>query len=424
MRVGKILSIALENLKQRKLRTTLTTLGVVIGIAAIIGLAALGEGFRLEVKQRMEAGFELHVLIIFPGSITAGLGQPFSPTDVSNVRGVENVSLVTPMITLPTAKVNKTNGERIGAFTVGAINFTEMQAMLPERFKLADGIFPTADENDTIVFGYRAATHNGTAVVDIGETVNLTMKIETGGNRMTINKTVRVAAILQEGGTAGITNFDYWAFIPTRTAVQMLGGEERYQMILVRVSDPKVSEQVGDAIEGKFDPYTISILVPSTFMQQVDSILNLLQVFLMAIASISLLVAGIGIMNIMTVSVMERTREVGILKAIGAKSRTVLSMFLAEATLIGVAGGFIGIFTGYGLSYAVANVLSRVMQPEQQSDTLFSTPGRKPLTISPVFTPEWTIAAFVFAIVICIIFGLYPARKAAKLDPVKALHYE
>jgi len=423
MKASKIMSIASENLKQRKLRTALTTLGVVIGITAIIGLAALGEGFRLEVKQRMETGFELNVLIVFPGSVTAGLGQPFGPKDVQKIQGISNVSLVTPMVTLPAAKVFTNESERIGAFTVGAVNFTEIQTMFPERFRIAAGDFPSSEDNDTIVFGYKAATRNGTAVVSIGENVTLTMNLTINGYPVTVNRTLRVAAILQEGGTSGITNFDYWAFIPTNTAIQILHGEY-YQIILVQVSDPKVSEQVAKDIEGKFDPYTISILVPSTFMQQVDNILSLLQIFLMSIGAISLLVAGIGIMNIMTVSVMERTREVGILKAIGAKSQTVLSMFLAEATLIGVAGGFIGIFSGYGLSYAMAYLLSIFIQPQQQQNTLFSAPGRKPLTISPIFTPEWTVAAFVFAIVICIIFGLYPARKAAKLDPVKALHYE
>jgi putative ABC transport system permease protein len=423
LRTKKILSIAFQNLKQRKLRTTLTTLGVVIGITTIIALASLGEGLRSEVKARMESGFELNVLIVFPGSITAGLGQPFRPSDVSNIQSVDNVSLVTPMVTLPSARVFKNDGERIGAFTVGAINFTEMQKMLPQRFQLIDGAFPAAGDDDTIVFGYKSDTRNGTIVANVGQNVTMNIKITYNNQEFVINRTLRVAAVLQEGGTSGITDFDYWAFIPTETAVQILHGEY-YQIILVQVNDPKVSEDVARAVEGKFEQFAISVLVPSTFMQQVDNILSLLQIFLMAVASISLLVAGIGIMNIMTVSVMERTREVGILKAIGAKSRTVLSMFLAEAVWIGAVGGTIGLFTGYGLSYVLASLISKFVQPQQQQNTLFATPGRQPLTIHPIFTPEWTIAAFAFAILICIIFGLYPARKASKLNPVEALRYE
>jgi putative ABC transport system permease protein len=158
-------------------------------------------------------------------------------------------------------------------------------------------------------------------------------------------------------------------------------------------------------------------------MQQVDNVLNLVQIFLLAVASISLLVAGIGIMNIMTVSVMERTREIGILKAIGAKSKTILTMFLTEAAVVGIAGGLIGIFMGYGASYGLASLLSHFIQPQQQ-DTLFSTPERQALSISPIFTPQWTVVAFMFAVTVCVAFGLYPARKASKLNPVEALHYE
>jgi putative ABC transport system permease protein len=430
MRVKKTMSMALDALRQRKLRTTLTTLGVVIGITMIIALASLGEGFRYEVKHRMEAGFELNVLIVFPGSVAAGFGQPFSPTDVARIRNITNVNLVTPMITLPSAKVNKSDGGQIGAFTVGAVNFTEMQQMLPERFRIAWGSFPSSEDNDTIVLGYKAGTRNGTAVVSIGENVSLTMKVETRNPltnatiEYTLNKTLRVAGLLHEGGTPGITNFDYWAFIPMNTAVQILG-EEYYQIILVQVSDLEISEQTAKDVEDTFEnPYAISVLVPSTFTRQVDNILNLLQIFLMAVASISLLVAGIGIMNIMTVSVMERTREVGILKAIGARSRTVLILFLAEAILIGAVGGMIGLLTGYGLSHVLAYMLSSFIRSQQQDGTLFQTPERQALQINPIFTPEWTIAAFIFAIVICVVFGLYPARKASKMNPVEALRYE
>ena len=115
-------------------------------------------------------------------------------------------------------------------------------------------------------------------------------------------------------------------------------------------------------------------------------------------------------MNIMTVSVMERIREIGTLKAIGAKSRTVRAIFLAEATLIGVMGGLVGVFVGYGLSHVLAYALSGFMQPQQQ-DTGFQPHDAQRMTINPAFSPEWTIIALIFAIVIFIIFGLYPARK-------------
>jgi len=421
MKLTKIVAMASENLKQRKLRTSLTTLGVVIGITTIIALASLGEGFRLDVKQRMEQGFELNVLIIFPGSFMAGLGPGFNQADVDTIKMVDNVTLVTPLVTMPTAEIYNVNDTKLSAFTVGGINFTEMREMLPQRFKLMQGDFPSADENASIVLGYKASILNDTVVAEIGDNVTLVLKNRYG--MVIYNPTFKVAGILEKGGTSGITNFDYWAFIPAETALQM-PGVEGYQIILARVSDPEYSEQVAKGIESKFSEYSVTVFVPSSLMRQVDNILNIIQLFLMAIASISLLVAGVGIMNIMTVAVMERTREIGIMKAVGAKSRTILSMFLAEAVLIGIVGGLIGVLTGYGLSFALANVLSTIIQSSQQTASVVQTSQTERMTINPVFSIEWTIIAFVFAIIVCIIFGLYPARKAAKLNPVEALRYE
>lgn len=424
MRTSKIFALAWENLAQRKLRTSLTTLGVVIGITAIIGIASLGEGFRFEIKERMQQGFELDVLIVIPGSFTAALRQPFTREEVESVRNVSDVKLVAPLITLPQAKINTTEGKKVNALTVGAVNFSEITQMVYERFVPIHGEIPEDNENDTIVLGYKASFLNETTQVKVNE--NVTMQIEiripTPPYTLTINKTLRVAAVLRKSGTPGITNFDYWAFIPLNTAIELLG-EEAYNIILVKVSDIERSEQVAEEIENVFDnPYSISILVPIAFMRQVDRILNIVQLFLITIASISLLVAGVGIMNIMTVSVMERTREIGILKAIGAKSRTVLAMFLTEALLIGVMGGLIGIFTGYGISFGLAYALSGFIQPQQ--DTVFQSPETQSLVINPIFSLQWTTIAFAFSVIICIIFGLYPARKAAKLNPVEALRYE
>jgi putative ABC transport system permease protein len=423
VKTSKIFGMAWENLKKRKLRTSLTTLGVVIGITTIIGLASLGEGLRYSVNQRFQQGFELDVLIVIPGSFIAGYrGFGFNPNDVANITTIQNVTLVTPMITLPTATVNKTTADQegLGSFTVGAINFTQMQEMLPQRFRLlAGGHFPNATETDGVVLGYRAATVNSTAIVSVGDNVTLHVQVPY---HPPYAKNYTITGILAEGGTSGLTNFDYWAFIPLKTAEDEIGVGENYQIILVKVTDSKTSEEVGNAIQAKLGR-SVTVFVPSSLVHQVDNILNIITIFLLAVASISLIVAGVGIMNIMTVSVMERTREIGILKAIGARSRTVLSMFLTETMLIGIMGGIIGIATGYGLSYVLAFGVSGIVQSSQEA-TSVQTPGTQPLSISPVFSPEWTVIAFVFAIAVCVIFGLYPARKAAKLDPVQALRYE
>jgi putative ABC transport system permease protein len=409
--------ISWDNLRKRKLRTSLTTLGVIIGITTIIGLASLGQGLRSAVNQRFQQGFELDNLIVIPGSFEAGLrGSGFTPSDVASIETVPNVTLVVPMITLPTAQLNKTaNHEKLGAFTVGAINFTEMQEMLPQRFRLQPGgHFPNSTESHGIVLGYQAARLNNTVIANVGDNVTLQMS--------SYNETYTITGVLAEGGTSALTDFDYWAFIPLKTAENITGIGETYQIILVKVDESKNAASVANAIENKFSPYSISVFVPSSLVDQVNNILNLITIFLLAVASISLIVAGVGIMNIMTVSVMERTREIGIMKAIGARSRTVLSMFLTETMLIGIIGGLIGILMGYGLSYALAFGVTGLVQSSQQSG--LQGPGSQSISITPVFSLEWTVIALVFSIGVCLIFGLYPARKAAKLDPVQALRYE
>jgi putative ABC transport system permease protein len=425
MRPRRMFGMAWDNLKKRKLRTSLTTLGVVIGIATIIGLASLGEGLRSSVNQRFQQGFELDNLIVIPGSFVAGLrGGGFKPGDVANIKTVGNVTLVTPMITLPTAQVNKTtNHEKLGAFTVGAINFTEMQEMLPQRFRLqSGGHFPNSTEAHDMILGYQAARLNNTVIASAGDNVTLQMLVGTAEGSFAYSEIYTITGVLDEGGTSGLTNFDYWAFIPLKTAENITGIGENYQIILVKIKDSKNAAHVANAIESKFSPYSISVFVPSSLVDQVNNILNLITIFLLAVASISLIVAGVGIMNIMTVSVMERTREIGIMKAIGARSRTVLSIFLTETMLVGIIGGLVGILTGYGLSYALAFGLSGYVQSSQQSG--LQAPGTQSLSITPIFSPEWTVIALVFSISVCLIFGLYPARKAAKLDPVQALRYE
>jgi len=419
-----MLSMAWMNLKQRKLRTSLTTLGVVIGIMTILAVASLGEGFRGEIKQRMEQGFELNVLIVFPGSFTAGLREGFSQKDIEYIKNVTGVSLATPLITIPlTEEVKLCNetGAKLGAFTVGAVNFTEMREILPQRFILTKGDFPRENERGKIVLGYKASVVNETIVADVGE--NVTLSMPAPPTMSTSNFNFTVSGVLARGGTSGITNFDYWAFISIEDALNMITKKDKpYQIILVKVSNVQDADRIAKEIEKHFGPYSVTVFVPTAFTRQVNNILSLVQMFLIAIGSISLIVAGVGIMNIMTVAVMERTREIGILKAVGAKNRTVLGMFLTEALLVGIIGGLIGEFTGCLFSYGLAQILNNFLQPNETK--LLEGPETQSIKLTPALSSTWMIIAFMFAIIICIIFGLYPARKASKLNPVEALRYE
>ncbi|MCS7115032.1 MAG: FtsX-like permease family protein [Nitrososphaerota archaeon] len=432
MRLSRIFAVAWENMKQRRLRASLTTLGVVIGITAIIGLASLGEGFRMEIRNRMQTGFELDNLTVIPGSLFAGLARErFFDYDVENISKIPGVKIATPVMQIGNVTLYNSRGEEVKAFVAVAVNFTEFAQVFPDRFEFESGGLPSEEENNTIIIGYKVnyPTENRTepfAVANDNITLTLGRLRESPPplppRYETLNYTFTVAGTLQRRGTPGITNFDYWIFIPLKAAREIYATEQS-DLIFVKVNDPEDSERIADQIESLFPPYKVTILVPLTFIRQVDNVLNLVQLFLMAIASISLLVAGIGIMNIMTVSVMERTREIGILKAIGAKNRTVLAMFLSEAILIGVIGSLIGVFAGYGFSYALSYMLSSFMNPQRQGGVL-QAPETQRLRINPAFSLEWTIIAFVFGLIVCIIFGLYPARKAAKLNPVDALRYE
>jgi len=424
MRRKQILAMAWANMKQRRLRTSLTTLGVVIGITAVIALSSLGEGFRVTVKQRMEQGFELDSLTVIPGSLFAGLSrQRFTDENVRNISQISGVEVATQVMQIGNVTLHKGDNE-VQAFVATAVNFTEFVQVFPDRFvfESVDGS-PDQWKNNTIVIGYKVNHPNETETpfATAGDNITMTF-MKSLYVRETQNFTV--AGTLQKRGTPGLTNFDYWVFIPLDTAREIYGPPYESDLIFVKILNPNDSDAISNDIEALFPPYRISILAPMTFIRQVDYILSLIQLFLTSVASISLLVAGIGIMNITTVSVMERTREIGIMKAIGAKSTTVLTIFLAETALIGLLGGLIGVPTGYGLSYLLSYIVSRFTIGQGQG-TMFQTPETQQHTaITPIFSPTWAVGAILFGIIICVLFGLYPARKAAKLDPVKALRYE
>lgn len=424
MRWRSIITMAWQSMKQRRFRTSLTTLGVVIGITAIIGLASLGEGFRVTISNQMEQGFELNVLTVMSGGLLTGVPSTFEDADVRNISRYDGVVLVTPLIQKSFVKLFNDEKNATPLVMLG-VNFTEFWTVYPDRLSFENGSLHQPAKNDTMIIGYNVQHPAENEIFAYpGQNITAQMTLERVPPRIE-NFTFNVAGTLGKSGAAGFINFDDAVFIPIET-MRELYRTNYSDMIFVRLADPNYSDSVAENIRDRFGGAgEVRVLVPAAFMAQVETILNMVQIFLIAIASIALLVAGLGIMNIMTVSVMERTREIGILKAIGAKSRTVLTMFLAEATLIGLIGGLLGIPLGYGVAQVMGQFLFRFSgQITPRRSIITGTENQFITTVTPILPWQWAVGAIVFAVGVSVIFGWYPARKAAKLNPVEALRYE
>ena len=398
-------SIAFEGLRANKMRSLLTMLGIIIGVAAVIAMVSIGLGVRDKVQKSI-ASLGSNLLIVSPGStapsgvrVAAGGTTTLTYDDSQAIaREISGVSFVAPQV------------QRQYQAVFGGNNWiTSMQGITPDymtvrNFDLSDGSFITLQQLEA---RERVAVL-GKTVVD-----NLFGGISPIGQVIRINKsTFRVIGVLAtKGQSAGGQDQDDMILVPLKTAQERMMGINYVQSISVQAESAAVIDQVLADITtllqsrhrlqpGEANDFSVRNLTAlmATATETTDTITLLLG----NTAAISLLVGGIGIMNIMLVSVTERTREIGVRKALGAKFSDILMQFLIEAIVIGVTGGLIGILLGAGASYAISSIFG------------WST------VIS-----GFTIAlAFGFSVLIGVVFGLYPARKAAKLDPIDALRYE
>jgi putative ABC transport system permease protein len=232
--------------------------------------------------------------------------------------------------------------------------------------------------------------------------------------------TGKVTAVIKEIGGFGIGGpSDSNVYIPVSQAQSFFATDECDTIIVkLKDSDKATIDTVTEAINDAFDEQ-VSVISSTAVLNLISSIFSIIQLFLGGIAAISLLVAGIGIMNIMIVSLMERTREIGILKALGMKGRTVLFVFLCESVIIGLIGAAIGIAAGWVLANVVAIVFrgGGIFMGNQAE-------GFGRMTITPVLTPIVFLGALAFGVGVSIVFAIYPAWRASKLKPVEALRYE
>jgi putative ABC transport system permease protein len=429
MKASDILSYSFSAIRLRKLRAGLTTLGVVIGIAAIVALLSITQGLQETITLQLQRGFATNTLIVsagggvvFGGGDAAGSGFKLFVNDTQTINKLENVELSVAIIQR-TGSIQFAAGAR--NVTIVGVDFDSYASIYPTTFVAEKGgVIPDNPTNEMVVVGKRVSDpwKNGTILCNVNDTAEITWLNAAARPPKPENYTGSVAAVLQEIGGFSISGpSDYNVYIPLSKA-QSFFGTDQCNMIIVRLTndDKTTIDNASKAIKAVFGDQ-VSVMSATAVLNTLSSVFSVIELFLSGIAAISLLVAGIGIMNIMIVSLMERTREIGILKALGMKSHTVLLIFLGESVIIGLLGAIIGVASGWGLANVVAIALGgggRLRNQVPQTGS-FGT-----MAINPVLTPTVTLLALVFGIGVSVIFAIYPAWRASKLKPVEALRYE
>jgi putative ABC transport system permease protein len=402
MNVREAFILALEMLAANRIRTALTMLGVVIGVTAIILLVSLGEGATAYITREL-TGLGTNLLIITPGKTQTSGG--FHPPIASTVRKLtfddavalrRRASLLTDAVplVLGTGKIRYQGNSRD----------TNIIGVTPE-FQRVRNLYVEIGQfvSDEDVEGRRR-------VVVLGRTVKRELFGEENplGRFVTLaDSRYRVVGIMERKGVSLGFDIDDLVFIPVKSAQDLFDTDRLFE-ILASVRSPddidRAIQQVKDMLtrrHGNREDFTITS--QGAMLSAFTTILKILTAALAGIAGISLLVGGIGIMNIMLVSVRERTREIGIRKAVGARRRDILGQFLLESVVLSTLGGLLGILAGLGGSKALS---------------LFFTYLPTKVSLWAVFT------AFGFSVAVGVFFGVYPARRAALLDPIQALRYE
>jgi putative ABC transport system permease protein len=440
MKARDIFSYSFSAIKLRKLRASLTILGVVIGIAAIVALLSITQGMTYTIQNQLSQGLATDTLIVTPGSSGGlggggggfggggngnGIGSAGAPSSnfvlYANYTNGINSSL-SPSIQSAFAVITQggyienASGAARAVNTITGVDFAAYANAYGTTFRAAQGAIPFDASDDEIVVGARVADPrlNGTTFVTAGNTVklswvNFTSQLTSVNESMTGN----VTAVLERiGGFSFVGPSDTGVYIPLQTAERFFGTDQASMIIVKLVNSDNATAAAAERALNTYFQNQVTIISPSAVIGLLTTIINILGLFVAGIAAISLLVAGIGIMNIMIVSLIERTREIGILKALGMKSRTVLGIFLGESLIIGIIGGVLGIIAGWALGRVVAVIVER----------MFSVGSG--LTLTPILTPLVVFGALAFGIGVSVIFALYPAWRASKLKPVDALRYE
>ena len=408
MNIGQAIREALESVSTNKLRAALTILGIVIGVAAVIAMLAVGAGAQDTILGSI-SGIGTNLLFVFQGNLQQDVRneQPITMADVTALRDelqAPHIQDVAPVV----------NGV-VSASYSGETTSPELFGVTPEfelvrNYSLIEGSFITDDN----VNGLASVALLGPEVADklFGR-----RELITGETIRIEGQPFRVIGILAPKGGGSFGSQDNVILVPITTARVRLLDRERdhidvaYIQAINAESVPIASEEISQILRirhrTKLGEDDFTVFTQEDILSVAGTITNVLTIFLGGIAAISLLVGGIGIMNIMLVSVTERTKEIGLRKAVGATKSDILIQFLTESSLLSLIGGIIGIIFGWLISFAVGRIAAAS-----------GTPFYPSVSLSAI------LLATIFSTAVGLFFGIYPANRAANLQPVEALRYE
>lgn len=402
MNFGETFRVAFEAILSNKVRSGLTMLGVIIGVLAVILLVSIGEGARVYIEREL-TGLGTNLLVITPGKTSTSGG--FHPPSAGTVRKLTYddalaikrrawlVSDAVPIV-FGTGRIKYQNRGRDTSIIGTSSEFERVRNLFVEV-----GSFVTQADVDAHA-----------RVVVIGRTV----KDELFGAENPLGKPVmlsdaryRVVGVMRKKGVSLGWNIDDVVFIPVTSGQELFDTDGLFEILAstprAEDSERAIAQIKEILIKRHAHKEDFTILTQAAMLETMNTILGVLTAVLGGIAGISLVVGGIGIMNIMLVSVRERTREIGIRKAVGARNKDIMAQFLVEAMTLSAAGGVIGIALGVGIALLIPVFV----------------------TVLPTSVSLWSIVlAFSFSVAVGVFFGVYPARKAALQDPIQALRYE
>jgi putative ABC transport system permease protein len=400
----RIILTAILSLKTNLLRSLLATLGVIIGVAAVVAAMSIIEGLQREVKKSIES-FGSNVLQVFPGAKRQG-GRQIGDVQTLSIEDAEafvaqcNAVVQSAPEVMGVAAVKFYN-KNMQSTVLGTMpQYTEIRAYKPDQgrfFNRSD----VKSEAYVVVLGYKVAQQ----LFGHGSPLGFVVKIN--------GKPFTVIGVMEKKGTIGFTRVDDQVIIPVTTAMKRLFGYRNVHSISAQSKSTDLAEEAQKQISTllrkrhKTPPGTdddFAIFSQEQILKSFQETSQRLGLVFYSIAGISLVVGGIGIANIMLVSVTERTREIGVRMAVGAQRFDILSQFLAESSLISVVGGSIGVLVGVGFSKVLTGLSANMLKV--------------------YVAPSAVIIALSVAFITGMISGIYPAYKASRLDPVEALRYE